>query len=91
MGKELKLNDLHQLYLRLKRGIPWFDFLLLGLFVWIEEKFINLRVTSEVDKAIESVNMPVQDCVTPVYTETYGEGSESLPKMRLKAPWYKES
>ena len=90
MGKELRLNELHQLYLRLKRGVPWFDYLLLGLLVWIEGKVIKLRSTNQIDKAVQSVKMPVEDWVTPVYTETPSDTSVSLPEARLRAPWYKD-
>ena len=91
MGKELRLNELHQLYLRLKRGTPWFDYLLLGLLVWIEEWVISYKTTVEVDKAVNSVELePMPDCVTPVYTETPSDTSVSLPDMRLTAPWYEE-
>ena len=94
MGKELKLNEFHTLYVTWKQGIPWFDHLLLGLLVWIEQWVIDNRIKTDLDAAIEQFHEEVKavepDYVTPVYTETFGEGSTSLPELRLTAPWYRE-
>jgi hypothetical protein len=94
VGKELKLNEFHTLYVTWKQGIPWFDHLLLGLLVWIERWVISQRVDTELDTAIEQFHAEVKavepDYVTPIYTETFGEGSISLPELRLTAPWYRE-
>ena len=91
--KELKLLEFQQLYQQWKRGIPWWDLLLLGALKWLEDKVIEVRVTHEVDKAINEyvvVEPPLPDLITPVYTERPSEASVSLPEMRLTAPWYKE-
>jgi hypothetical protein len=59
MGSPLKepkllLNEFQVLYKILKRGLPpWASFLLLGFLVWVEERFIQQRVTATVDEAIE--------------------------------------
>jgi hypothetical protein len=59
MGSPLKepkllLNEFQVLYKVLKRGLPpWASFLLLGFLVWVEERFIQQRVTTTVDEAIE--------------------------------------
>lgn len=93
--RELKLNEFHTLYVTWKQGIPWFDHLLLGLLVKIERWVINNRVKTEVDTAVERFHAEVKkvepDYVTPIYTETFSEGSTSLPEMRLTAPWYEDS
>ena len=92
MGKELKLNEFHTLYVTWKQGIPWFDHLLLGLLVWIERWVISNRIqdnlNTEIKKFHEEVKQVELDYVTPIYTETLSEGSTSLPEMRLTAPWY---
>jgi hypothetical protein len=94
VGKELKLNEFHTLYVTWKQGISWFDHLLLGLLVWIERWVIDNRIKTDLDTAIEQFHTEVRavepDYVTPVYTETFGEGSTSLPELRLTAPWYRE-
>ena len=53
MGKELKLNEFHTLYVTWKQGIPWFDHLLLGLLVWIERWVISNRIQDNLDTEIE--------------------------------------
>lgn len=92
--RELKLNEFHTLYVTWKQGIPWFDHLLLGLLVWIERWVIDNRIKTDLDTAIEQFHTEVKvvepDYVTPVYTETFGEGSTSLFELRLTAPWYRE-
>ena len=91
MGKEqrvneltLRLNEFKNLYKQLKRGIPWWDHLLLGVLMWLEEHFINLKVESTVDNAIDDYNQ-VDTTPTgvppPIYSEKDGE-------MRLTAPYF---
>ena len=90
MEQKLRLNEFKTLHKAWSRGIPWWDHLVFALLWWFEERIIDYQIKTEVDKAVESVDMPVQDCVTPVYTETHGEGSLGFSEMRLSAPWYKE-
>jgi hypothetical protein len=89
MGSDqLNLNEFKALYRALKRGMPpWFSFLLLGFLVWVEERFIQQRVTATVDQAIaeyEQVDPPTVVIPPPVYSET---GSDFFDEMRLTAPW----
>jgi hypothetical protein len=87
--QKLRLNEFKALYKSWRRGVPWLDHLLLGLFYWLEEKLINNRVKVEVDEAIKAVELPpLPDMVSPIYTEGPSETSVSLPEMRLTAPWY---
>jgi hypothetical protein len=86
--QKLRLNEFKTLRKAWSRGIPWWDHLVFAFLWWLEEKIINYRIKTEVDKAVESVEMPVQDYITPVYTETPGEGLLGFPEMRLSAPWY---
>jgi hypothetical protein len=85
---QLILNEFKTLYRVLKRGLPpWASFLLLGFLVWVEEKFIQQRVTTTVDAAIEEyerVDPPTVSVPPPVYSET---GSDFFDEMRLTAPW----
>jgi len=87
--RTLKLNEFKELYKRLKQGNPVIDHLLLAAFYWLEQHYINLKVKTTVDKALEEVVLPpMPDCVTPVYRETPSKTATSLPEMRLTAPWY---
>jgi hypothetical protein len=90
---KLRLNEFKILYQQLRNNNPLWNHLLLGLLVWLENKVIDYRVTSEVTNAIkeyEKLEPPFPDYVTPIYTERPSEASVSLPEMRLTAPWYKE-
>jgi len=86
--QKLLLNEFKVLYRVLKKGMPpWFSFLLLGFLVWVEEKFIQQRVTRTVDAAIaeyEEIDPPEVVIPPPVYSET---GTDFFDEMRLTAPW----
>ena len=89
MGSDqLKLNEFKELHKALTRGLPpWFSFLVLGFLVWVEEKFIDIRIKTEVDKAIkkyEQIDPPKVVIPPPVYSET---GDDFFDEMRLTAPW----
>ena len=89
MGSDkLILNEFKVLYRVLRRGLPpWASFLVLGFLVWVEEQFIQQRVTATVDEAIaeyEKIDPPTPVVSPPVYSET---GSDFFDEMRLTAPW----
>ena len=89
MEQKLRLNEFKDIYKAWKKGIPIWDHLLLGVLFWLEEKYIAVKASSAVDKALEEVVLPpLPDCVTPVYSETPGEGSLGVSELRLTAPWY---
>ncbi|MGA1256719.1 MAG: hypothetical protein ACO3YX_06850 [Candidatus Nanopelagicaceae bacterium] len=94
MGKELKLNEFHTLYVTWKQGIPWFDHLLLGLLVWIERWVISQRIKdnldTEIEKFLEEAKVMEPNYVAPIYTEQPGEGSFGVSELRLTAPWYRD-
>jgi hypothetical protein len=56
--------------------------------VWVEEKFIDQRIKTEVDEAIKEYetlhSFPEVVVTPPVYSET---GSGFFDEMRLTAPW----
>jgi hypothetical protein len=85
---QLKLNEFKALHKWLTRNMPdWLAFLVLGFLVWVEEKFINQRIKTEVDEAIKkynTVDTPEVVVPPPVYSET---GSGFFDEMRLSAPW----
>ena len=86
---KLLLNEFKTLYRVLSKGLPpWASFLLLGFLVWVEERFIQQRVTNTVSEAIktyETLHSPPEVVIPPpVYSET---GSDFFDEMRLTAPW----
>jgi len=87
-SNRLRLNEFKELYKSLTKGMPeWFSFLVLGFLVWVEEKFINQRIKTEVDSAIkeyEKIDPPEVVLPEPVYSET---GDGFFDEMRLSSPW----
>jgi hypothetical protein len=87
-SNQLKLNEFKALHKSLTRNMPpWFSFLVLGFLVWVEEKFIDHRIKTEVDSAIkeyEKVDPAEVVLPEPVYSET---GSDFFDEMRLSSPW----
>ena len=92
---ELQLAEFRALYKAWKISVPWFDHLLLGLLVWLEQKLIDNRVNVEIDEAIKEWetlhDVPMPDMVSPVITERPSDTSTRLSELRIRAPWYKES
>jgi predicted negative regulator of RcsB-dependent stress response len=88
-SRELKLNEFKALHKWLTRNMPdWLAFLVLGFLVWVEEKFINQRIKTEIDSAIKEYKKEEEkvnpSTPIPVYSET---GSGFFDEMRLTAPW----
>jgi hypothetical protein len=88
-SRELKLKTFRDLYAGLTKGLPdWLAFLVLGFLVWVEEKFINQRIKTEVDSAIKEYKKEEEEVnpstPVPVYSET---GDYFFDEMRLTAPW----
>jgi hypothetical protein len=87
-SNQLKLNEFKRVYAELTRKLPpWLSFLVLGFLVWVEEKFIDIRIKTEVDSAIkeyEKVDPPKVVLPEPVYSET---GDGFFDEMRLSSPW----
>jgi hypothetical protein len=91
VGQELKLAEFKALYKTWKKNVVWFDQLLLGLLLWIEQQLINNRVKVEVDEAVkEWETLHPVDSVSPVYTEKPSDTSTRLPEMRLTVSWYND-
>ena len=90
--QRFRLNEFKDLFNAVKTNVVWVDHLLRSFFYFIEELVIKNRVKNEVDKAVETVELPpLPDLVSPVYTEEPSKASTSLPEMRLTAPWYIDS
>ena len=90
--QRFRLNEFKDLFNAVKTNVVWVDHLLRSFFYLIEELVIKNRVKNEVDKAVETVELPpLPDLMSPVYRESPSETSERLPEMRLTAPWYIDS
>ena len=95
MEQRFRLNEFKDLFNAVKTNVEWVDHLLRSFFYLIEELVIKNRVKVEVNEAIKELETlhkeSLPDLVSPVYTESPSETSESLPDMRLTAPWYIDS
>ena len=102
MEQRFRLNEFKDLFNAVKTNVEWVDHLLRSFFYLIEELVIKNRVKVEVDEAIKELETlqgelspthkeSLPDLVSPVYTEETSKTSESLPDMRLSAPWYIDS
>jgi hypothetical protein len=89
---KLRLVEFKDLFNAVKTGVKWVDHLLLSFFYLIEELVISNRVKNTVDEAIKELEtLHPPDLMSPIYTEEPSKASESLPEMRLTAPWYIDS
>ena len=83
MEQKLRLLEFKELYRRLKRGVVWFDHLLLAVLVWLEEQFLKLRIESSVNHALhdyERLESDQNELLEPTYSES---GSGFFDEMRL--------
>ena len=53
---KLKINHFKELYKSLKTPFPPINFLILGMLIGLENRWINLKSKQTVDKAIEDYN-----------------------------------
>ena len=56
MENKLKINHFKKLYKSLKTPFPPINFLILGMLMGLEQRWINLKSKQTVDKAIEDYN-----------------------------------
>jgi len=56
MENKLKINHFKELYKSLKTPFPPINFLILGMLIGLENRWINLKSKQTVDKAIEDYN-----------------------------------
>jgi hypothetical protein len=83
----LKTTSFKEVYKGTRLWPHWIRFLVLGLLVWVEERWIATHVEETVDEAIkeyETLQTDPMGVPKPIYSET---GSDFFDEMRLTAPW----
>ena len=60
---KLKINHFKELYKSLKTPFPPINFLILGMLIGLEQRWINLKSKQTVDKAIEDYNSKMSKMV----------------------------
>ena len=63
MDNKLKINHFKELYKSLKTPFPPINFLILGMLIGLEQRWINLKSKQTVDKAIEDYNSKMSKMV----------------------------
>ena len=63
MENKLKINHFKELYKSLKTPFPPINFLILGMLIGLEQRWINLKAEQTVDKAIEDYNSKMSKMV----------------------------
>ena len=64
---KLKINHFKDLYKRLKTPFPPINFLILGMLIGLENRWINLKAEQTVDKAIDDYKSKMVDYDQNIY------------------------
>ena len=67
MEHKLKINHFKELYKSLKTPFPPINFLILGMLIGLEQRWINLKAEQTVDKAIEDYKSKMVDYDENIY------------------------
>ena len=67
MENKLKISHFKELYKSLKTPFPPINFLILGMLIGLEQRWINLKAEQTVDKAIEDYKSKMVDYDENVY------------------------
>ena len=64
---KLKINQFKELYKSLKTPFPPINFLILGMLMGLEQRWINLKAEQTVDMAIDDYHKKMDELSEPVY------------------------
>ena len=67
MEHKLKINHFKELYKSLKTPFPPINFLILGMLIGLEQRWINLKAEQAVDTAIKDYHLKMDELSEPVY------------------------
>ena len=67
MDNKLKINHFKELYKSLKTPFPPINFLILGMLIGLENRWINLKSKQAVDKAIDDYKSKMVDYDQNIY------------------------
>ena len=89
MDNKLKINHFKELYKSLKTPFPPINFLILGVLIGLENRWINLKAEQTVDMAIDEYKMnelsePVYKAVIEEVEDGYTIGYFPEEKFRTK-------
>ena len=75
---KLKLNTFKELYKSLKTPFPPINFLILGMLIGLEQRWIDLKAEQAVDKAIEDFMVEHPPEVYEAVVKEHEDGSISI-------------
>ena len=67
MENKLKINHFKELYKSLKTPFPPINFLILGMLIGLEQRWIDLKTKQTVDKAIDDYKSKMVDYEQNIY------------------------
>ena len=67
MENKLKINHFKELYKSLKTPFPPLNFLILGMLVGLEQRWIHLKTEQTIDMAIDDYHTKMDELSEPVY------------------------
>ena len=67
MERKLKINHFKELYKSLKTPFPPINFLILGMLIGLEQRWIDLKTKQTVDKAIDDYKSKMVDYDENIY------------------------
>ncbi len=67
MEHKLKINHFKELYKSLKTPFPPINFLILGMLIGLEQRWIHLKAEQTVDMAIDEYHAKMDELSEPVY------------------------
>ena len=67
MEHKLKINHFKELYKSLKTPFPPINFLILGMLIGLEQRWIHLKTEQTVDMAIDEYHAKMDELSEPVY------------------------
>ena len=74
MENKLKINHFKELYKSLKTPFPPINFLILGVLIGLENRYIDLKAKQTVDSAIEKYMVEHPDTVYEAVVEEVEDG-----------------
>ena len=82
--KHLHTGHFKQVYKEVKTPLPYVNFLILGLLVWLEQKYLSYTIKANLDSAVKDYHKQMDTAVTPEVVE-HEDGSFSIGDVdRLK-------
>ena len=78
MENKLKINHFKELYKSLKTPFPPINFLILGMLIGLEQRWIDLKAKQTVDNAIEKYMVEHPDTVYEAVVEECEDGGYTI-------------